>query len=729
MRLSADEIAALAEARHGSPHDRLGLHPSGGGCVVRALLRDAVACEADAVPGGAAHPMARIHPCGLFEAVLPAVAPFRHRFRVTDGAGRVSEREDPYRFLPTLGEQDLHFLAQGDDHRIHEKLGGNLRVVDGVRGVAFAVWAPHARRVSVVGDFNGWDGRYHPMRLLGASGIWELFVPGLRPGDRYKYELVGPASPTPFLKTDPCAVAFEPSPHHAALVADLGAHAWGDAGWMAARARRDPLRAPMSVYEVHLGSWRRVPEQGDRPLTYRELGPALAGHCRSHGFTHVELLPPAEHPFDGSWGYQVTGYYAPTRRFGEAADFMAMVDTLHQAGIGVIIDLVPAHFPRDAFALARFDGTALYEHADPRQGEHPDWGTLVFNFGRHEVRNFLVGAALSWLDRFHVDGFRVDAVASMLYLDYSRKDGEWVPNPSGGRENLDAIAFLRQLNALVHHVAPGAVTIAEESTAFPGVTRPVAEGGLGFDLKWNMGWMHDWLAYFRQDPIHRRWHHDKLTFGMLYHWTERFVQALSHDEVVHGKGSLLGKMAGADLAAKAANLRCLLALQWAWPGKKTLFMGCEFGQAAEWSHERSLDWHLLAVPEHAGLLRLVGDLNRLMSSHPELSAADFDPGAFAWVQPDDAEQGVLAFRRHAGIAHWLVVANLTPVPRTYRLGVLEAGRWEEILNTDAATYAGSGQGNLGGVAAQARPCHGQDHSLELHLPGMSVLVLRPKGKG
>lgn len=726
MRLTPQEIAALAEARDGAPHDRLGFHPAGKGSVVRALLREAVSCEVVNLTTGVAYPMARIHPVGLFEAVLPEVKPFAYRFRTVSASAMVQEFADPYHFLPTLGEQDLHFLAQGDDHRIHEKLGGNPRVCDGVAGVAFAVWAPHARRVSVVGDFNGWDGRYHPMRLLGSSGIWEIFLPGLKPGTRYKYELVGPVDSTPFLKTDPCAVAFEPSPNHAAIIADLNAHTWRDQKWMQTRAQRSPLQQPISVYEVHLGSWRRVPEEGNRPLSYRELGPALAEYCQAHGFTHVELLPPAEHPFDGSWGYQVTGYYAPTRRYGEAVDFMAMVDALHQAGIGVIVDLVPAHFPKDAFALARFDGTALYEHGDPRQGEHPDWGTLVFNFGRHEVRNFLVGAALSWLDRFHIDGFRVDAVASMLYLDYSRKDGEWIPNPYGGRENLEAVAFLRQLNALVHHAAPGAFTIAEESTSYPGVTQSIEHGGLGFDLKWNMGWMHDWLTYFRQDPIHRRWHHDKLTFDMLYHWSERFVQALSHDEVVHGKGSLLNKMAGADLTTRAANLRCLLALQWAWPGKKTLFMGCEFGQSSEWSHERSLDWHLLAHSEHRGLQRLVGDLNRWMLGSPALAAADFDPAAFAWVQPDDALQGVLIFRREAAGERCVVVANLTPVPRTYRFGVPVGGRWKERLNTDAADYAGTGQGNLGGLEAESIPSHGLGFSLQAHLPGLSVIIFESR---
>jgi len=724
MRIRPEEVAALVEARHPAPHDLLGLHPAEGGCVVRAFLRDAAACEVIDSVSGKTLPMACLDPAGFFELVLPKQAPFRHRFRVRAYDGSVREIEDPYRFLPTLGEQDLHFLAIGDDHRLHDKLGSHLHRTDGTEGTRFTVWAPHARRVSLVGDFNAWDGRYHPMRRLGASGIWELFVPGLGAGTRYKYELVGPSDPAPFLRTDPCAMHFEPAPHHAAIVCDLSTHRWSDSEWMSARARRDPLRAPLSVYEVHLGSWRRVPEEGNRPLTYRELGPVLAAYCREQGFTHVELLPPAEHPFDGSWGYQVTGYYAPTSRFGTPTDFMAMVDALHAAGIGVLVDFVPAHFPRDTFALAGFDGTHLYEHADPRQGAHQDWGTLIFNFGRHEVRNFLIGAALAWLERFHVDGFRVDAVASMLYLDYSRQPGEWVPNAQGGRENLEAIAFLRQMNALVHHVAPGALTIAEESTAFPGVTQPVDQGGLGFDLKWNMGWMHDTLDYFRQDPVYRRWHHGKLTFGMLYHWSERFVQAFSHDEVVHGKGSLLGKSPQWDLPGKARNLRALLAFQWAWPGKKTLFMGCEFGQSAEWSHERSLDWHLLATPEHAGLQRLVRDLNRLALGDASIAASDFDPAAFAWIRANDAEDSILTFERHGADVTWVVACNLVPVPRDVRIGVPTGGRWQEALNTDSTHYAGAGEGNLGGVDAEPSEWDSRPWSIRAHLPALSVVIFR-----
>ena len=724
MRIRPEEVASLVEARHPCPHDLLGVHSVGKGCVVRAFLRDVSVCEVLDVVSGNTYAMERLDERGFFEAVLPKVAPFVYRFKVQSASGHAWEVDDPYRFLPTLGEQDLHFLAIGDDHRFHHKLGSHLKSIDGVSGVAFTVWAPHARRVSVVGDFNQWDGRYHPLRRLGASGIWELFVPGLSTGVRYKYEIIGPENSTPFLKTDPCATYFEQAPHHAAVVCDLSGYTWNDRAWMNARAQRDPARAPLNVYEVHLGSWRRIPEEGNRPLTYRELGVALSAYCREQGFTHVELLPPAEHPFDGSWGYQITGYYAPTSRFGSPTDFMAMVDTLHQAGIGVLVDFVPAHFPRDAFALANFDGTHLYEHADPRQGAHQDWGTLIFNFGRHEVRNFLVGAALSWLERFHVDGFRVDAVASMLYLDYSREAGQWIPNVHGGRENLEAITFLRQLNALVHHAAPGAITIAEESTAFPGVTRTVSEGGLGFDLKWNMGWMHDTLDYFKQDPVYRRWHHGKLTFGMLYNWSERFVQAFSHDEVVHGKGSLLTKSPQWDLSGKARNLRALLAFQWAWPGKKTLFMGCEFGQPAEWSHERSLDWHLLGIPEHAGLQHLVRDLNHLVLADTAMSATDFDPQAFSWIRADDATDSILIFERRAAGVTWIVACNFVPFSRDYRIGVSTAGRWQEALNTDSTHYAGTGEGNLGGVDAEPVSWDGRPFSIPVRLPGLSVVIFR-----
>lgn len=725
MRLSPAELAALVEGTETCPHRFLGLHPlNDGGVVARALFPGASSCAL--VRGGKFKPraMVRLADEGVFEVVVPKSGLFAYRFAVSYPDGVVHTVEDPYRFSPTISEPDLFLIGKGDDHRVFAKLGSHVRTWEGVAGVSFAVWAPSARRVCVVGDHNLWHGRAHPMRSLGASGIWELFIPGLAAGARYKYEIVGAHDATPFIKTDPCALHFEPAPHHAAIVCDLTGFVWQDAAWLEQRRQSSARAQPMSVYEVHLASWRRIPEEGNRVLNYRELGVQLAEYCSQMGFTHVELMPPSEYPFDGSWGYQVTGFYAPTHRFGTPLDFMAMVDTLHRAKIGVITDWVPAHFPRDFFALARFDGTHLYEHADPRLGEHQDWGTLIFNYGRHEVRGFLVGSALSWLERFHIDGLRVDAVASMLYLDYSRQAGEWVPNRHGGRENLEAVEFLRQVNGLIHHYHPGVVTIAEESTSYPGVTKPIAEGGLGFDYKWNMGWMHDSLDYFKQDPLFRKFHHDKLTFGMLYHWSEAFVQSFSHDEVVHGKGSLIGKMSGGDDATKAANLRCLLAMQWAWPGKKTLFMGCEFGQFAEWKYAASLDWHLLQYPLHAGLQHLVTDLNRLYQQDASVAAKEFDARQFSWINPHDGDQSVLSFERHGDACTWVVVGNFTPVERTYRLGVPFGGNWEEAVNTDSLHYAGHGLGNLGGVTATAQPTHGRAHSIEVRLPGLAVLIFR-----
>jgi len=729
MHLSPAELTALVDGTETCPHRFLGQHPLGqAGAVVRALFPGALSCEvvtAESKPTKV--PMEHVNAAGVFEVVFPKKKPpFGYQFLVQYPGGVSHQSEDPYRFLPTLSSEDLYLLGKGDHHQGHHKLGSRVLTVDGVAGVAFAVWAPSARRVSVVGDHNFWNGRAHPMRSLGASGIWELFIPGLKAGARYKYEIVGPHDLSPFLKTDPCGLHFERAPHHAAIVTDLSTHVWHDETWLARRRESDPHRQPVSIYEVHLASWRRVPEEGNRVLSYREIGEQLAAYCKNMGFTHVELMPPAEHPFDGSWGYQVTGFYAPTHRFGSPLDFMAMVDALHQAHIGVIVDWVPAHFPRDFFALAQFDGTHLYEHADPRLGEHQDWGTLIFNYGRHEVRGFLVGSALSWLERFHIDGLRVDAVASMLYLDYSRKEGEWIPNRHGGRENIEAIEFLKQVNSVVHLYHPGVMMIAEESTSFPGVTRPVFDGGLGFDFKWNMGWMHDTLQYFKTDPLFRKYHHDKLTFGMLYQWSESFVQAFSHDEVVHGKGSLIRKMSAPTVAEQFANLRCLLALQWTWPGKKTLFMGCEFGQFAEWNHERSLDWHLLDYPLHSGVQHLVRDLNRLYVSDASLAAREGEHDGFSWINPADADQSVLTFARWGEQCHWVVIANFTPVDRTYRFGVPHGGQWEEVLNTDADCYGGKGRGNWGAVQAQALPCHQRPYSIEVFLPGLSVLVFRQK---
>jgi 1,4-alpha-glucan branching enzyme len=718
--LDRGELDVLLEGAHTDPHHALGAHPLApdGPWVVRALQP---AVEAVAlVANGAPVPMTRVHPGGLFEVEVGEPPPAGYRLEWTYPDGNRLSVGDPYRFSPTLGSVDLHLIGEGRHERLWEALGARMMRHEGVDGVAFSVWAPNARAVRLVGDFNGWDGRVHPMRNLAHSGVWELFLPHVGAGTRYKYEIVG-ADGRLVLKADPLARAAEIPPSTASVVAEW-AHEWHDQAWMAQRASQ-PFDGRLSIYEVHLGSWRRNSLEGNRSLTYRELATELADHVASLGFTHVELLPVAEHPFGGSWGYQVTGFYAPTSRYGTPDDFRYLVDVLHQRGIGVIVDWVPAHFPRDDFALARFDGTALYEHADPRQGEHPDWGTLVFNYGRNEVRNFLLANALYWLDAFHIDGLRVDAVASMLYLDYSRAVGQWIPNARGGRENLEAISFLQELNRVVHAVHPGVLTIAEESTAWEGVSRPVDGGGLGFTHKWNMGWMHDTLEYFSKDPVYRAFDHDKLTFGLIYVWHENFISPLSHDEVVHGKGSLLGKMPG-DEWQRFANLRALYAWMWAHPGKQLLFMGAELAQGQEWSEERSLDWHLLERADHAGVQSLVRDLNHCYRRHPALWEVDTDPAGFTWLEAADADRSVVAFvRRSADDGQQLVcVANLTPVPRDgYRVGLPAPGRWTEVLNTDAGVYGGSNVGNLGGVDAEPVGWHGQDHSAAMTLPPLGVL--------
>jgi 1,4-alpha-glucan branching enzyme len=674
--------------------------------------------------------MDRLHPDGIFEAAFPGrAAPFRYRLAVTEAPGSVREIEDPYRFPSTLSDFDRLLLGEGTHYQSYERLGAHQAVLDGVAGVVFAVWAPNARRVSVVGDFDGWDGRRHPMRRHPGAGIWELFVPGLGEGARYKFEILGPDGGLLALKADPFAFEFElEEPRTASVVASLEGHAWDEGSWAAERAHRNALDAPMAIYEVHLGSWRRVPEEGNRFLTYRELGEALGDYVRDLGYTHVELLPLGEHPFYGSWGYQQIGAFAPTRRYGTAREFMGFVDALHRRGIGVILDWVPAHFPGDPHGLAYFDGTHLYEHADPRQGEHPEWGTLVFNYGRNEVANYLLGNALYWLERYHLDGLRVDAVASMLYLDYSKRPGDWLPNRYGGNENLEAIAFLRRFNELVYRYHPTAMTIAEESTSWPMVSRPTYVGGLGFGLKWNMGWMHDVLDYMRHDPVHRPYHHDRLTFGLLYAWHENFVLPLSHDEVVYGKGSLHGKMPG-DGWQRFANLRALYGFMYGHPGKKLLFMGGEFGQMREWSHDTSLDWHLLGQgPYHRGLQALVRDLNGVYRTEPALHEVDFEPAGFEWMDCSDAQQSVVAFVRRARDPRnlVLVVCNFTPVPRHgYRVGVPVEGFYRELLNTDAGFYGGSNLGNAGGVRAEPRPWAGQPWSVTLTLPPLAVLMLRP----
>jgi 1,4-alpha-glucan branching enzyme len=624
-----------------------------------------------------------------------------------------------------LTEQDLYLFNEGTHFRLHEKLGAHPGTnADGATGVWFAVWAPNAASVSVIGDWNGWDKREHPLAPRGGSGVWEVFVPGAEKGAHYKFHVESRFRGYRADKADPFALCTEVPPRQASVVWDLE-YEWGDADWMAERGEKQSLAAPMSIYEVHLGSWRRVPEEGNRSLTYREIAPLLAEHVKKHNFTHVELLPVMEHPFYGSWGYQSTGYFAPSSRFGTPQDLMYLIDHLHQNGIGVILDWVPSHFPTDEFSLGFFDGTHLYEHADPRQGFHPDWGSYIFNYSRNEVRAFLTSSAVFWLEKYHADGLRVDAVASMLYLDYSRKAGEWIPNRYGGRENLDAIQFLRTMNQEVYEVAPDIQTIAEESTAWPMVSRPLYVGGLGFGLKWDMGWMHDTLKYLGRDPVHRKYHHNEMTFRGMYAFTENFVLPLSHDEVVHGKGSLVGKMPG-DHWQKLANLRLLYGYMWAQPGKKLLFMGGELAQYREWNHDSSLDWHLLDDESHAGVARWLEDLNRLYRDDPALHEQDVNPDGFEWIDANDAENSVFSFLRKAKTGDPIVVVfNFTPAAReNYRIGVPGGGHWREILNSDGSRYGGSNRGNMGGVDAVPVPLHGRSHSLTLTLPPLGVVFLK-----
>ncbi|HEY8485006.1 MAG TPA: 1,4-alpha-glucan branching protein GlgB [Longimicrobiales bacterium] len=633
----------------------------------------------------------------------------------------------PAEKITLLRPDDLYLFNEGSHFRLYSCLGAHPLTVDGVAGTYFAVWAPNAEQVFVIGDFNGWNTSSHPLCPRDQSGIWEGFIPGVGKGTRYKYHIVSRYHHYRVNKADPFAFHYEVPPRSASIVWDLD-YTWGDRAWMEQRWQKNALDAPISIYEVHLGSWMRVPEEGNRFLTYRELAPRLADYVERMGFTHVEFLPIMEHPFYGSWGYQITGYFAPTSRYGTPQDFMYLVDYLHQRGIGVILDWVPSHFPTDEHGLGFFDGTHLYEHADPRKGWHPDWNSYIFNYGRNEVRAFLISSAIFWLDVYHVDGLRVDAVASMLYLDYSRKPGEWVPNQFGGRENLEAMSFLRRMNEEVYRVFPDVQTIAEESTAWPMVSRPTYIGGLGFGMKWDMGWMHDTLEYLSRDPVHRKYHHDNLTFRLLYAFHENFVLALSHDEVVHGKRSLLGKMPGDDWQ-KFANLRLLFGYMFAQPGKKLLFMGGEFGQWREWNHDESLDWHLLAYAPHAGIQRWVQDLNRVYREEPALHRADFDPAGFEWIDANDGPNSVLSFLRQAPSAPnpFLIVCNFTPVPRfDYRVGAPRGGVWREVLNSDAREYGGSGLGNLGRVVAEPVPWHGRPYSLRLCLPPLAALFLKPE---
>ena len=708
---------AIVEGRHGDPFSVLGLHERGGTWVVtafvpgaerlRVLAKEEV--EAQAVTG-----------CeGLFCAALPARMPYRLR---GERAGVVWDFDDPFRFGPVLGEMDEYLLGEGTHKRLWQVLGAHVVTHEGVEGVHFAVWAPNAERVSVVGDFNIWDGRRHPMRRRGPTGVWETFIPGLGEGATYKYEILGQNGVPGPLKADPVGFGSEHPPANASVVRRIEG-AFGDKAWMKDRAKRHSIDAPISVYEVHLGSWRRAP--GDRMLSYVEMAEQLVDYVADMGFTHIELLPISEFPFDGSWGYQPVGMFAPTIRHGTPGEFRALVDAAHRKGLGVLLDWVPGHFPTDPHGLGRFDGTALYEHADPREGFHQDWNTLIYNYGRTEVANYLVSNALYWLEEYHIDGLRVDAVASMLYRDYSRKDGEWIPNRDGGRENYEAISLLQRMNVTVYGEVPGIMTVAEESTAFPGVSRPVDHGGLGFGFKWNMGWMNDTLSYMQKDPIYRQYHHHQMTFGLHYAWSENYILPISHDEVVHGKGSMLAKMPG-DGPEKFANLRAYYGFMWAHPGKKLLFMGCEFAQGREWNHNQSLDWHLLDIPEHRGVQALVRDLNRLYRETPALHVNDTRPEGFGWIESNDAGASVYAWVRKGAKRDPMVVAvvNMTPVERSYRLGLPAAGHWDEVLNTDAALYGGGNRGNMGGVTTEAVAWHGQAQSALVTLPPLSAVWFR-----
>ncbi len=718
-------VDALAGGRHGDPFSVLGPQKRGGRWIVTVLAPGAgrlwLLTGAKRIPVEAQ----RLHPEGVFAAAFPRKPDYRLR---AEGNGVTWELDDPFRFGPVLGEMDEYLLGEGTMRRLWHALGAHVMEHEGAEGTHFAVWAPNAERVSVVGDFNIWDGRRHPMRKRGLTGVWEIFVPGVGEGMSYKYEIRGPGGALLPLKADPVGFGAEHPPATASVVRDIRATDWRDADWMRTRWKRQAVDAPMSIYEVHLGSWRRAP--GNRRLSYAELAEQLVDYAADMGFTHLELLPVSEFPFDGSWGYQPIGLYAPTIRHGTPQEFRAFIDAAHLRGLGVILDWVPGHFPTDQHGLGRFDGTALYEHADPKEGFHLDWNTLIYNYGRAEVRNYLVSNALYWLEEFHVDGLRVDAVASMLYRDYSRPRGEWVPNRDGGRENYEAIAMLQGMNVTTYGEVPGIVTVAEESTSYPGVSRPVSHGGLGFGFKWNMGWMNDTLAYMQADPIYRKFSHNRMTFGLMYAWSENFVLPISHDEVVHGKGSMLGKMPG-DGEQKFANLRAFYGFMWGHPGKKLLFMGQEFAQGREWNYDQSLDWHQLDLPQHAGVQALVRDLNRVYRENPALYLGDAHPEGFEWLEANDAANSVFAWVRKGekGDAPVVVVVNMTPVERRYRLGLPEAGAWVEILNTDAASYGGRNRGNLGKIETGRESWHGQAQSALVTLPPLSAIYLRQECAG
>jgi len=714
----SDSLQRIIEARHHDPFSVLGCQRRGNRALVRLFLPQAKQVNIE----GIAQPLIRVSNTDLFEWQGEA-AEIPDRYQVTwlDSHNQQHTQYDPYCFPPQLEEFDLHLFGEGKHWHAYRVLGAHTHQADGINGILFAVWAPNAERLSVIGDFNQWDGRVHAMRSRGGSGIWELFIPGLEPGALYKFEIRSRTGEV-LVKTDPYGHQFQLRPETACITTAESNFEWNDQQWMQHRNQHNWQQAPLSIYEVHLGSWQK--DENSHFLNYRVLAHRLADHVCALGFTHIELLPITEHPFDASWGYQTTGYFAPTSRFGTPDDFRYFVDYLHQRGIGIILDWVPAHFPKNRDALGQFDGTALYEHEDPRRGEHRDWGTLIFNYGRKEVQNFLLASAVYWMEEFHLDGLRVDAVASMLYLDYSREPGDWVPNQYGGRENLEAVEFLKDLNIITHEQFPGAMIIAEESTAWPQVSRPTWLGGLGFSMKWNMGWMHDTLSYLSQDPIHRHYHHDLLTFGLLYAFTENFVLPFSHDEVVHGKGSMLDKMPG-DSWQKFASLRLLYTYMFTYPGKKLLFMGSEFAQGREWNDATALDWHLLERPQHQGVQSLIGDLNNLYRNTVALHEVEFEHSGFEWVDCHDASQSVLSYIRKDKAGHnIIVILNFTPVPRTnYRIGLPQTGFYREVLNSDSELYGGSNLGNIGGINTESVPWMNSNHSATLTLPPLGAVVL------